>query len=136
CRPCPPQVARVRVRHGGHLPGCPVRSTGRGGPALDPVLRRGVLGGLPGRCGLRARHAVDGGPLPAPPVGDRALREIPAVAARPSRPLLILSGLVVLLVVLDLARPYARPSLKFAHWTAGPAAAGAPSGSRRARRAS
>src|SRR6185436_8902604 len=69
---------------------------------------------LPGGRRLRPGDAGHRGPLPAPPLRDRPVREVPALTRR-----LVLAALVVLLAVLDLARPYLGPALR--PWQAGAA---------------
>ena len=74
----PAQRQRVRVRHRGHLPGRALRPAGGRGADLDPLLRGRVVGRLPRRRRLRPRHAGHRRPVPAAPVGDHLVREVPA----------------------------------------------------------
>ena len=74
-RAVPAQLERLRLRHRGHLPGRALRPAGRRGAGREPLLRRRLLGRLPAGRRLRPRHAVDGGALPAAPLGHRPQRQ-------------------------------------------------------------
>ena len=80
--PLPPQLQRLRLRHGGHLPGRALRPARRRGPGGQPLLRGRVVRGLPPGRRLRARDPVDGAPLPAAPLGYPSQRQVPALTHR------------------------------------------------------